>query len=202
MKRLASLGIALAALIAFRCQAQDYRAAERPLVKPGNVFEYADRYQTVACRRWEVTEVGAGGAITMRCGDDVAYFTSDLAVLRIVGRNGRERVKFTPHSNAIPFPLNLGARWAQTFEVSTAGALFTPTVEETCQATSVETVSVPAGTFSAFRISCTDSWSVGFFSGTSSATLWYAPTARTVVKTSNSGSDEWNSELTSYSVEQ
>ena len=171
---------------------------ERPTVNQGDVFEYADRFETIDCKRWVVEGRGAGGVLTTRCKGNVAYFADDGALLRIVGDDGHERVKFTPKASAIPFPLTVGARWTAKFKVSTDADLAEPAITESCVAVAYEKINIAAGEMLAIRVNCTDNWHVAFLSGTSTSTLWYAPDAKAIVKAVSSGDAKWNLELAAY----
>ena len=179
--------------------ADEMPIAQRPVFHVGDRFSYADRFETIACRDWEVREVDPDGNPAMaRCGDYTATYAPDGAIVRIAGKDGRSVVAFSPEAGAIPFPLQVGRRWQARFEVSTAGQMVSPTIDESCEAAAIETVTVGGAPLQAFRIACTDRWSVAFLSGSSASTLWYAPDARAVVKALNAGSPDWNLQMTGY----
>jgi hypothetical protein len=187
---------ALACLQAADSPAAEIAIAERPVYRNGDVFEYVDRFQTVACKRWEISGHDASGAVMSRCGDNIAYFSPDSgALLRIATRDGRELVKFEPFAPAIPFPLQVGSRWGGHFQVSTADDLISPSLDERCEAVAFETVKVAAGDLPSFRFDCVTEWSVWPLHGTVTVTSWYAPAAKTVVKSVNGSDPKWNLEL-------
>jgi hypothetical protein len=118
--------------------------AQRPTFHLGDSFTYAERFETVACRTWRVTQVDeTGNMLALRCGETVALLTPDGGITRIVTDKGKELV--------------------------------------------------------AFRIECTDRWSVAFLSGSDTSTLWYAPDARSVVKADNPSATDWSLRMTDYS---
>jgi hypothetical protein len=179
----------------------DIPVAERPEFHSGDVLEYVERFQTVACRAWEFIG-GDGDTLQSRCGDNTAYFAADSgALLRISGKNGRDLVKFEPFSPAIPFPLQVGSKWGGRFQVTTAGDLITPRLDESCEVTAFETVKVAAGELPAFRFACVTKWSVWPLSGTVTVTSWYSPAAKSVVKSENPSDPKWNLELASYRLQ-
>jgi hypothetical protein len=177
--------------------------AQRPAFRAGDSFTYAERFETVACRTWRVAEVDSGGnMLSSRCGGDTAYFAPDGGITRITGGDGRDLVTFKPKAAPIPFPLTVGTRWTYHFEVSTASQLAAPDIDETCESMAIEQVPMRGASVPAFRIECSDRWSVAFLSGTNTSTLWYAPDARAVVKAVNADAPEWSLQMTDYSFAQ
>lgn len=190
-------------LIAAPLYAGETARAQRPVFKSGDSVTYADRFETVACKIWRVQQVDAeGNMLSSRCGDITASFAPDGGITRIVDGNGKELVSFKPEAAPIPFPLTLGARWTYRFEVSTASQLVSPGIDETCEATAIEQVPMRDSSIPAFRIECTDRWSVAFLSGSNKSTLWYAPDARSVVKAANASAPEWGLLMTDYAFAQ
>ena len=196
--------ILLAALIALpspHSAAAEPPIADRPVYKDGDVFEYVERFQSVACKRWEMTGRAADGTQVSRCDGNVAYFAAETgALLRIVGADGGDLVKMVPYSPPIPFPLQLGMTWSGAFRLSTAEDPVSPMVDEACAVVSYETIKVAAGDLAAFRIDCVTAWTVWPLHGTVAVTSWYAPAARTVVKVINASDSRWDMELASYSI--
>jgi hypothetical protein len=80
--------------------------------------------------------------------------------------------------------------------------LVSPDIDETCEATAIEQVPMRGASIPAFRIDCTDRWSVAFLSGSNTSTLWYAPDARSVVKAANASAPEWGLTMTDYGFAQ
>jgi hypothetical protein len=177
--------------------------ADRPTFRLGDSFTYADRFETVACRTWTVTQVdAAGNMLALRCGENTALLAPDGGITRIVTDQGKELVAFKPQAAPIPFPLRVGMRWTYKFEVSTAGQMVSPDIDETCEATGVETIRVRGAALPAIRIDCADRWSVAFLSGSNKSVLWYAPDARSVVRADNPDAAEWALLMTDYSLAQ
>jgi hypothetical protein len=176
--------------------------AERPVFQPGDSFEYVDRFQTVACRRWEVKEQDHDGALVTQCDDNLAYFSAKSgALLRITRKDGTDLVSFRPFAPAIPFPLRVGSTWGGKFSVSTSGDLITPSLSEKCEVVAYETVKVAAGDLAAFRFNCDTRWSVWPLHGSITVPSWYAPSAKTVVKSVNGSDAKWNMELAGFQVQ-
>lgn len=175
--------------------------AERPLYQAGDSFEYVDRFQTVACKRWEVKDPNRDGALVTQCDDKLAYFSATTgALMRIARKDGTDLVSFRPFAPAIPFPLQVGSKWGGKFSVSTSGDLITPSLNEKCEVVAFETVTVAAGALPAFRFNCDTRWSVWPLHGSITVTSWYAPSAKTVVKSINGSDDKWNMELAGFTV--
>ncbi len=177
--------------------------AQRPTFHLGDSFTYAERYETVACQTWQVTQIDQeGDVLTARCGENVAFSAPDGGLVRIVTDKGKTLVAFKPEAAPIPFPLSIGMRWSAHFEVSTPTQLVAPDIDESCEAAAIEQVAVGGASLPAFRIDCTDRWSVAFLSGSNQSTLWYAPAARSVVKAVNPSAPEWGLQMTDYSFVQ
>jgi hypothetical protein len=183
--------------------AEDGLVAQRPVFHPGDSFTYADRFETVACKTWQVLQVdSAGNMLASRCGDNTVFLAPDGGITRIVTDTGKELVAFKPEAAPIPFPLRLGMRWTVHFEVSTASQVASPDIDESCEVTAIEPVTVRDTALPAFHIDCTDRWSVAFLSGANTSSLWYAPAARAVVKAVNPSAPEWGQVMTDYSFVQ
>jgi len=183
--------------------AAEESTAQRPRFRLGDSFTYAERFETIACRTWQVTQIDAdGNMLTARCGVNTAFLTPDGGITRIQDDTGRVLVSFNPEATPIPFPLTIGMRWSGRFEVSTAGQLVAPDIDESCEAAAIETVTVRGTALPAFSIECTDRWSVAFLSGSDKSVLWYAPEARSVVKAINPSAPEWGLLMTDYSFTQ
>ena len=201
LRAVAILLVAATALLPRGSQAADQPVAEKPVYSDGDVFEYVERFESIACKRWEVKGHDADGSLLSQCGDDLAYFSAETgALMRISGKNGEPLVDFQPAAPAIPFPLHVGSKWQGKFRVSTADEIVSPSLDQTCEAVSFETVDVPAGRLQAFRYECKTEWSVWPLHGTVTETGWYAPAAKVVVKVINNADSKWNLELAHYSL--
>jgi hypothetical protein len=182
-------------------RATDQPVAEKPTYSDGDVFEYVDRWESIDCQRWEIKGRDADGSLVSRCKDNVAYFSADTGALRrILGKGGKELVSFEPAAPAMPFPLRVGTTWHGKFGVSTADQVVSADLDQSCEVTAFETISIAAGSFPAFRYECTTAWSALFLHGHTTETGWYAPAARVVIKVVNPSEPEWNCELAHYSL--
>lgn len=193
--------ISMAAATAFPALAADAPAADKPTPQVGDVFEYAKGFVTVACPRWEVTEVGKDGFAILQCGDNRAYIDAATDTLsKIVGPGDKRLIEFKPRSPTLDFPLALGKKWNGQYEGYRAdtGATWKSTVS--CEAKSFERVKVSAGEFDAYRIDCADAWESFPFRGVSDSSVWYAPKPGTVVKSVNPTQSAFDYELAAYHV--
>ncbi len=201
---LRAVAIAVGAVVAalpLQSRATDQPIAERPTYSEGDVFEYVDRWESIACQRWEIKGRDADGSLMSQCQDNVAYFSADTgALLRILGKGGKELVSFEPAAPAMPFPLRVGMTWHGKFVISTSDQIVSADLDQSCAVTAFETVSVPAGSFPAFRYECKTGWSALFLHGETSETGWYAPAAMVVVKVVNNSEPKWSYELARYSL--
>ncbi|PWU23918.1 MAG: hypothetical protein C5B48_07765 [Candidatus Rokuibacteriota bacterium] len=115
-----------------------------------------------------------------RVTDGIDTLVYDKATANFVARvrNGHERVIDTPHAGTFSWPLEVGKKWRATrrLEDRVLGRSWDP-VESNWEVEAFEDVTVPAGTFKAFRLRRTP--------GTNDATrdtLWYAPDLKLVVR--------------------
>lgn len=70
--------------------AEDLAVARRPAFHLGDSFTYAERFETVACRTWLVTQIDAdGNMLAARCGENTAFFAPDGGITRILGANNK-----------------------------------------------------------------------------------------------------------------
>jgi hypothetical protein len=192
---------AAAALLSVRSPAADQPFAERPAYRAGDVFEYVENFESIACKRWEVKGHDTDGTLLSACDDNVAHFAADTgALLRIVGKGSRDLVTFEPSAPAMPFPLHVGSAWQGKYRLSTSRDIVSPDLDESCVVTAFETVAVAAGNLPAFRFECETTWSVWPLHGNVTETGWYAPAAKVLVKVVNSSDPKWNLELARYSL--
>jgi hypothetical protein len=195
-----SLPIAFFALLcALPAYAEDAPPAEKPTPKVAQVFEYAKRYVTVDCKRWEVKDVNKDGYTLIQCGDYIAYVEAETGTLaKIVKQDGAPVVEFKPHSPTLSFPLQIGKKWQGDYDGYRASASAKWKSHVTCEVKSFETVKVAAGEFQAYRIDCEDAWESTPFHGFSPSVSWYAPKIGSVVKSTNASQSDFDFELTSY----
>lgn len=177
-----------------------FGATPKPSPAVGEVLVYKDRFLTVDCQRWEVTELDRDGYRISQCGDKTAYVDKDTGrVFKIVSDDGYKLVRFKPGLPTLSFPMEEGKTWNDTYEGYTNADGAQWQGDTTCEVEARETVTVAAGEFEAYRIACTDSWSAPPFSGESHSTTWYAPEVGGVVKSVNKQDAKWNMELQAYS---
>ena len=189
------------AVLPLQSRATDQPVAERPVFSDGDVFEYVDRWESVACQRWEVKGRDADGSVVSQCKDNLAYFSAGTGALeRIVGKGGKALVSFEPAAPAMPFPLHVGTSWHGKFGISAADQAVPADLDQRCEVTSFETISIAAGSFRAFRYECKTGWSAWFLHGETTETGWYAPAAGVVVKVVNNSEPKWSYELAHYSL--
>lgn len=89
--------------------------------------------------------------------------------------------------DGIPFPLDVGQRWTshcdQTSTSSSPGSVpSTTTADSTNVVEALEKVTVPAGTFDAYRINRTETDTFQDSTDTVAILLWYAPSACNIAK--------------------
>lgn len=182
-------------MLSLPAAAQEYPL---PPVKVGGMVEY-DKFVTVPCRKWTVTEVNKAGMNLMTCGEYTAYNDAATgALVRVVNKAGDKIVQFKPHAMSLKYPLSAGKSWTGQYEGFTDddGASWQATA--TCKAgAALEKVKVAAGEFEALKIECEDAWQAGVFKGVSRSTSWWAPALGLVIKTSNPEAAKWNMELQS-----
>jgi hypothetical protein len=203
MKRLFSLIVGVFALVApHASQAQDAPTAGKPVPKAGDVHEYARRFVTVNCPRWEVKQVDEKGFLVAQCKDNLAYLSvmNDYNLTKIVTQDGEILVEFKPYSPTLSFPLKLGKKWSGTYTGYTADDGNRWVGNVSCEVTSYETLRLRAGDLPSYRIDCVDNWELGNLSGHAYSTSWYSPKARAVVKMSNKQFPKWDMELVSYTI--
>lgn len=194
------IATSLMALTATEVAATEAPAAPQPGYEVGDVLVYKDRFVTVDCQRWEVTDLDRDGYRVSRCGDFLAYVDNGTGRLfKIVTEAGDKLVRFKPGLPTLSFPLAVGKHWSGEYEgyTNSDGAVWTG--DASCTVKAREAVEVAAGTFDAYRIECQDDWTAGPFSGVSNSTTWYAPEVGAVVKSVNAQDSKWNMELQSYS---
>jgi hypothetical protein len=192
---LAALSMAALALAAAPARGQSY-ALQQP--KVGGMVEY-DKFVTVPCKQWTVTEVNKAGMNIMQCGEYKAYSDTETgALVRVVSKDGDKMVQFKPYAMSLQYPLSAGKTWKGKYEGYTNDDGASWEADVTCKVgAALEKVKVAAGEFDALKIECEDAWQAGVFKGVSKSTSWWAPAVGAVVKTVNPESSKWNMELLS-----
>ena len=126
---------------------------------------------TRAERNWEgkpvIAFIGARGAFLMDPeGGDVAF----------VGQDDKPLLRWEPHQNW-DWPLQVGKTFTRDYRLI-VGADRTIPYTRTCAVKSVEDVSVPAGTFRAWKVECSNTLGV-------EDVLWFSPELGIFVKSSS-----------------
>jgi hypothetical protein len=105
--------------------------------------------------------------------------TQDYAALEIQGKGDRPSMKFSPAMKMLDWPLQVGKAWSQDITIeNTIGNR--GTVKTKVEVVAYESVTVPAGTFMAYKI-------VVSMNGTQTLQHWYAPEIRNWIRTNGAG---------------
>jgi hypothetical protein len=173
------------------CQADPLSRAERPDLKVGDLTVYRDLDVRTGEKRdttFVVTMVDADKIVAETSGSTsgARTFTRDHNPVEI--RRGQTVIStFKPFWPYLQFPLEVGRKWDIPFEVDVA-ARNQRTAKWNCSARVVteEAVTVPAGTFQAFKIEYDASFATRqgnqSFTGTHKETAWFAPEVQRFVK--------------------
>lgn len=175
-----ALLVTAAATLAPALHAQPAISGDKPTLKVGDTWrslridrrtgaQEAETLRTVtsvAADRIEGTE--NQGKFVLR-GDYAAMETPDWV------RTGDPRF--------IDFPLAPGKKWSFKYEQKGTTAAYATRWQYDAEVVAVETIKVPAGEFTAFKVTYKGYWnSGGGGSGSATVTNWYAPAARTTVR--------------------
>lgn len=105
--------------------------------------------------------------------------TQDYAALEIQGKGDKPSMKFSPAMKMLDWPLQVGKAWSQDITIEdTIGKRVT--VKTKGEVVAYESVTVPAGTFMAYKI-------VFSMNGTQALQHWYAPEIRKWIRTNAPG---------------
>ena len=158
------------------------QTAERPGVKVGDQWQFVLYYavpSTTPNRAWVITSVTPAGIAGTENGEPL-MLTPELNVLE------SPRSKES-NSKALSFPLEVGKHWryASNWVFKAKGSNGSTIVDVTV--IGYEKVTVPAGEFEAFKLASKGSLHGtspinSQYSGETTETYWYAPTARAIVK--------------------
>ena len=176
---IARLAIVLLALAADPAMAQQ---ADRPGVKAGDRWQFVVYELTppeMPNRTWVIKGVTSGGIEGTENGE-LLRLTPELNVIE----SPRHR---DSNPLALSFPLRVGKQWRYTSDWlfkskgSRGSTVFDVAI------TSYERVKVPAGDFDAFKVVAKGSLHGvspinSIYAGQTTATYWYAPSARAIVK--------------------
>lgn len=184
-----ALGLGLVLIILTGCNAKQVTPAlditgpvAQPVWKAGD--EWAYRYDGASGSGtfvWRVdrTENLAGVPHYVVTADtrEIFYRVDDLGFTRetLGGKVSRE---ISPSTwRVVVFPLRVGQSWTMKYVERRPVEQETESVERRCAAEGQEAVTVPAGTFAAIRVVCTDTRSNVWV-----LTLWYSPVVHHMVK--------------------
>jgi len=130
---------------------------------------------------WTVLEEGFyEGKPVYRESDGMNTYIYDKATRNHITtlRQGKERYVYSPHNGTFSWPLRVGKLWVASFRFDhrELGRIWDP-IEATWKVEAYEDVTVPAGTFQAFRLRSTPGKNnEGYL------TIWYAPQIKLIVK--------------------
>lgn len=175
--------------------------AEAPNIKVG------DRWKTEQKdRRTGVKELETARSITAVVAsqleglenDGKLLMTSELALIE------SPTVVITGDAKVLNFPLEVGKKWDYQYSLRNKVTGVSSRLQLESSVIGYEKVKVPAGEFDAFRIQAKGFWnndSTGR-NGRLQTTHWYAPAARSIVKTEyEDGFNNWIRELTELQLQ-
>jgi hypothetical protein len=105
-------------------------------------------------------------------------------LLRLVGKNDQRP--------DLKFPLSVGQKWTYEYVTRPPGSKSNIQRSAEINVAGMEQVTTPAGSFKAYKLIRSESWSVGSRygqTGTSTSTYFYSPETRSIVKSSTVNSD-------------
>jgi hypothetical protein len=112
---------------------------------------------------------------------EIFYRVADLGLTRETVEGRVVRLVTPPDWRFVAFPLVPGKSWDMKYHEERPVARETEDVERTCLAEAEESITVPAGTFSAVRVSCKNSRTGAWL-----ATYWYASQVGHIVREESS----------------
>jgi len=172
-RRLWLFSLLAAFLIPTAASAQKLERTTNWAVGDRATYDYVRKYT-----RWrlieEIKEVDANEIrSTVRVGDriyDTAYSTLDHSKLRGICAPSGQQCSFSPGWMGVAFPLEKGKTWS--FKATVKGETFLCEESVEISVVGVESVSVPAGRFDAFRATGTTLTTCGNRRGTAHFTSW------------------------------
>jgi hypothetical protein len=173
-----AIGLALAAC-ANLAMAQN---ADRPEVKAGDQWRFVMYYDIASAtpnRAWVITSVTPAGIEGTENGEPLAL-TPELNVLE-----SPRHKDSTPQG--LSFPLEVGKRWRYASDWLFKAKQSKGSAIVEVEVVGYENVTVPAGDFDAFKLVAKGSLHGvspinSLYAGETTATYWYAPAARAIVK--------------------
>lgn len=169
--------------------------AEAPAVKVGDRWKTEQKDRRTGNKEAEVVRTVTAvtpGLIEGTENSGTFKMTSEL--------NPIESVIFvtTGDPRFLSFPLEVGKKWSLKYQFANKTNQGKGRVEGDVEVAAYEKVSVAAGTFDAYRIEAKTFWNndSNRANGRSKSVYWYAPAARTVVRTEyEDGYNNWVREL-------
>ena len=183
-------GLSLAALVlvgtAATAQTSAPAITDAPSLTPGDAWTVRYSDGTRASKKFlredagilvfEVSQTPQGRGASQ----SLLHLTRDLSTVRLLDAAGMELQRFDPHSLGLQFPLTVGKVWQGTSQRFDAGK-DAGTFVGTYKVTGIETVTVPAGTFRAFRVEG-QTYEIRAPTKPWRFVHWYAPDVRMEVK--------------------
>jgi hypothetical protein len=169
-------------LLAFLATSAAGQTAERPVVKPGDAWDFVHYYSvpsTQANRFWRIRSVTEAGIEATENGEPLVL-TPELNVL------ASPRGAYSSPGE-LRFPLSIGKKWRYTTDWRFSATGSSGSADVSVEVVAYESILVPAGRFDAFRLvakSATRGRSPkgSLIDAEVTTTYWYAPAARAVVK--------------------
>jgi hypothetical protein len=185
MKIQALLAAALIAASAAASAQEATGQAQAPAFAVGDSWTYAfkdDIESTYNGTRTErVTAVGADGVPTF-----AGRSQNGKTFARVTDAAGNESVYhglyFTPRRTLLSFPLFVGKEWDDHYKRGDGQGSEQAEVETHARVVGVESITVPAGTFQAYKIEITGHFTVQNFDVAQKEVEWYAPAAKRWVR--------------------
>ena len=144
-------GVFIASILISNAANSQGVVAQRPILTPGDTFVYergnnADLTFKFIKRNDETLVFKMATAY----GAQEYYTNLDLATVGL-----EDGSTYKPNSGILRFPLRVGARWEQEYDVQKASGNWASRVRS-CEVKNYSSVTVPAGTFDAFFVECTN----------------------------------------------
>jgi len=195
-----SILLATALILGFlpRGASADPPVTSKPGYALGEWWQYGDRRLRQTCTQWVVVEANPSGSLVESCGDHQVHrdFANDLELVKVT-RAGQDAVTFEPPLQELSFPLEVGKTWQQDYVGFTADDGVRWTASAAWLVSAYESVTVPAGTFDAYRIERTETWGPEMYHLGVHAISWWAPDVKAFVKRTHQDR-RWESELEAY----
>ena len=173
--------------------------ADRPQIQVGDSWNYSfrdTRYSQTDCT-YSLSVTGVtGDTITVDMQNPQHCNIGALAASTVYDKDfNLMYAGVTPYLTSA-FPLAVGKQWTQKFSLNTeANTLLHNDV--TAKVIAIERVTVPAGTFDAYKVVVERKYSSQYVSGTITETRWYAPQVKTYVRRTSVDSATASSSLVS-----